>query len=74
MELKDFKEGKLLLGFSGKILLPKLRRREKLAREGEQHVFRKVKLGLRNDVLKSCLEERAHARGGSVLESIIFPT
>ena len=61
MELKDFKKGQLALSLIGNIFLAKRRRREKLAREKEQHVFRKVKSGLKRDASKCCLEERVRA-------------
>lgn len=46
---------------------------KKLAREKEQHVFRKVKQGLKHDILQSCLEKRGHAGECWTVESIRFP-
>lgn len=58
VELKDFKKGQFVLSLIGNIFFVKRRRREKFVREKEQYVFRKVKSGLKRDVLKCCLEER----------------
>lgn len=68
MEPKGFKEGPLTLNLKGKILPHS----EELARGKEQHVFRKVKLGLKHDTLKSCLEERGHTGECWTLEKIRF--
>lgn len=58
--------------FKGKIFLAQ-HREEKLAREKEQHAFRKIKQGLNYNVLQSCLEERVHAEECGTVESVRFP-
>lgn len=55
MQLRGFKE----VSFKGKNFFVKCTI-EKLTKEQEQHVFRKVKLDL-GDALKNCLEEKVHA-------------
>lgn len=45
---------------------------EELTREKEQHVFRKVKLGLKHDALKSRSEDRGHTGECRTLERIRF--
>lgn len=73
MEFKVCKEWGLALHFKGMIFLARLKVKRKVAREEEQHVFRKVKPGLKHDALKSCLEERVHTGECWTVERIRFP-
>lgn len=59
------------MSFKGKTFFAKCTT-EKLAKEQEEHVFKKVKLDL-GDALKNCLEERIQAGEHWVVKRIRFP-